>query len=514
LVFDIEKMQVVRHTSVLSDMSIRPFLRKSLAGFVEYTLTRTSEVFVQKGRFFDSAGDLEEIAKYQISTQYFLPSAMPKNSEDDELEEALLRSNPAACFLELTEYCVYFSPDETNRIRLIGRKNMYVSDISQINRKDSFDQIFIIPYFDKKGTLKGSQLVLREDDQVILMVDQEINNLYQQQSATIQYGYQKFLTAEDSHEEYILVVSSQLRQKVYMNDHFENSESFWIHQKVQKKLMSQQLAKFEYFVLNDDFDALMREEFFQSQEVLEGKSINDLCLTFPREIAIGLKQEYEQYSNIRGSLAEELSNADTGIMEMYEKIQVCEKNLLIQLDFNFCSTLRIAAELNANQSVKILLHKIFEMNDISYQTMMMMELPRMLQLPCIDRLYDFLERDYHETLEIEEDNKRSLASAEKQFKAKFLNFEDFLNHPNLPPFMADKVNYHIKERFADYHNSEKETIDEVVEKNPYMTWSIGGLGEKGAMTKDKTAKQEKNIEVEHSQMDFTKMIIGEKVRHI
>lgn len=29
-----------------------------------------------------------------------------------------------------------------------------------------------------------------------------------------------------------------------------------------------QLAKFEYFVLNDDFEALMREEFYQAQEVL------------------------------------------------------------------------------------------------------------------------------------------------------------------------------------------------------------------------------------------------------
>lgn len=74
---------------------------------------------------------------------------------------------------------------------------------------------------------------------------------------------------------------------------FDNSESYWIHHKVIKKLLSMQLAKFEYFVLNDDFEALMREEFYQAQEVLQGKSINDLCLGFPREIAIGLKQPYE-----------------------------------------------------------------------------------------------------------------------------------------------------------------------------------------------------------------------------
>jgi hypothetical protein len=53
--------------------------------------------------------------------------------------------------------------------------------------------------------------------------------------------------------------------------------------------MSQQLAKFEYFVLNDDFDALMREEFYQPQEVLQGKTLCDLCLNCPKEIANALK---------------------------------------------------------------------------------------------------------------------------------------------------------------------------------------------------------------------------------
>ena len=147
-----------------------------------------------------------------------------------------------------------------------------------------------------------------------------------------------------------------------MDKFFDNSESYWIHHKVIKKLLSMQLAKFEYFVLNDDFEALMREEFYQTQEVLQGKSINDLCLSFPREVAIGLKQSVDQYSNIRGSLIEEVSNGEEAIVDVYEQMELCEKNLLIQLDYNFCSSLRIAAELNSNQAVKQLLVKIFELN--------------------------------------------------------------------------------------------------------------------------------------------------------
>lgn len=98
----------------------------------------------------------------------------------------------------------------------------------------------------------------------ILIKDQELNNIYHQESDLIQFGHQKFLTDRDSHEEYILLISCQFKQDVYMKSNFENSEAYYTLSKVQRKLMSMQLAKFEYFVLNDDFDALMREEFYQA----------------------------------------------------------------------------------------------------------------------------------------------------------------------------------------------------------------------------------------------------------
>lgn len=231
---------------------------------------------------------------------------------------------------------------------LMSRKQLLISEIMQMRRKETFTNLFLIPYFDKQGKIKGSQFVLKEDEQVVSLLDQEINTLYHHSSEMLQYGHQKFLTAEDSHEEYILVVSCQFKQKVYLNNFFENSEAYYILHKIQKKLLSMQLAKFEYFVLNDDFDQLMREEFYQAQEVLQGKSIHDLCLTFPKEVSHGLKQSQNVYSSISGSLAEEISVAEESVMGIYKKLDLCEENLLIQIDFNFCSTLRIAAELNAN----------------------------------------------------------------------------------------------------------------------------------------------------------------------
>lgn len=102
----------------------------------------------------------------------------------------------------------------------------------------------------------------------------------------------------------------------------------------------------------------------------------------------------------------------------------------------------------------------------------MLELPVQLKMPIIDRLFDFLHRDYAETQEIEKQNQESLASGEKQMRSDFLNFEDFMNHPFLPPFLATKTSYHAKVDFKDFHNYEQEIIQEVVDQNPYMTWNV------------------------------------------
>ena len=65
-----------------------------------------------------------------------------------------------------------------------------------------------------------------------------------------------------------------------------------------------------------------------------------------------------------------------------------------------------------------------------------------------------------------------MLKGDKQLKSEFLNFEDFLNHPHLPPFLATKVNYLAKDNFRDFHNYEEEIIMEIVRKYPYMTWNV------------------------------------------
>lgn len=81
----------------------------------------------------------------------------------------------------------------------------------------------------------------------------------------------------------------------------------------------------------------------------------------------------------------------------------------------------------------------------------------------------------------------------------------------MPPFARDECSYHVKERYRDYHDREHEVIEEVVAKNPYMTWGVASFddGRDGGKF-----DYERNIEVEHSCIDFTSVIIGEKVRGI
>lgn len=84
------------------------------------------------------------------------------------------------------------------------------------------------------------------------------------------------------------------------------------------------------------------------------------------------------------------------------ELNLAEENLLIQVDFNFCTSLKIGMKLNSNQSVKVLLEKIWELNDSKYQELLMLDLPVYLSQPKIERFYDFLERDADEQAVIEQ----------------------------------------------------------------------------------------------------------------
>jgi hypothetical protein len=114
--------------------------------------------------------------------------------------------------------------------------------------------------------------------------------------------------------------------------------------------------------------------------------------------------------------------------------------------------------LNANQTVKLLIEKIFDINDRVYQELLMIDLPTFLQYPRIERLYPFLERDYEEASQIIKLQKAVLGSGKKELRDTFCNFEDVLNHPELPEFYSEKITYNLVERYNDYENRDDEIV--------------------------------------------------------
>lgn len=133
----------------------------------------------------------------------------------------------------------------------------------------------------------------------------------------------------------------------------------------------------------------------------------------------------------------------------------------------------------------------------------MLDLPVYLTHARIERFYDFLERDADEQAQIEVKLRESQADGEKEFKPEFCNFEDFLNHPDLPPFADTAVTYEVIEKFRDFHNRPGEVVQKVLARE--------GRHEKQEYVSETRAK---NIEVEHSAIDFSTVIVGEKVRSV
>ena len=115
-------------------------------------------------------------------------------------------------------------------------------------------------------------------------------------------------------------------------------------------------------------------------------------------------------------------------------------------------------ELSNNQTVKILLMKVFEINSYVYKEMIMLDLPVMLKQPIIKRLYDFFERDEEEHQAIHESHSRAASQDVHRDYQQFCNLEDFIIHEELPQYSDKDKEYMHKYYFEDYHNRIEESI--------------------------------------------------------
>jgi hypothetical protein len=96
---------------------------------------------------------------------------------------------------------------------------------------------------------------------------------------------------------------------------------------------------FEYLLLNT-FSSLIEKDFFASQEILNGKSICDICLSSPKILKDGL-QYFKELSENRyreKSLASQIVSQDLIRETYFKESGIWPRERIITLDYNLNST--------------------------------------------------------------------------------------------------------------------------------------------------------------------------------
>jgi hypothetical protein len=64
----------------------------------------------------------------------------------------------------MNDFLVVYSTFGQNSVNLVGRKNLFLSQVAQINREKSFYDVFFTPYFTNSGSIKGVRLILLKEN--------------------------------------------------------------------------------------------------------------------------------------------------------------------------------------------------------------------------------------------------------------------------------------------------------------------------------------------------------------
>ena len=144
--------------------------------------------------------------------------------------------------------------------------------------------------------------------------------------------------------------------------------------------MIMKMPDFEY-ILTNSFEKLKKEEFFQPQEVLYGKSICDICVSDPESVSKALKATSSQESvDFTRTILYKLVVGDPLRKKAFTEINQYPENLKINFDFNMESTITRAMHFKSYKSIKLLLEYIFEEdNSNDYYNIIMMHFSEILR---------------------------------------------------------------------------------------------------------------------------------------
>jgi hypothetical protein len=107
-------------------------------------------------------------------------------------------------------------------------------------------------------------------------------------------------------------------------------------------------------------------------------SICDICLSDPGAVKRAVAQEHEEIQEIKDSIIAKLSNRDQVRRQIFEQAGLVSQNLIVQQDFNFKTTIERGIYQGSIKSVKTLLRKVFTINVLDYNNIIMIDLPIIL----------------------------------------------------------------------------------------------------------------------------------------
>ena len=110
------------------------------------------------------------------------------------------------------------------------------------------------------------------------------------------------------------------------------------------------------YLLMNTFDSLKEKDFFVLQEVLNGRSICDICLSDTKTIKEALRIYEPDSIRIENTIIHEFSEEDRMRLEAMKDIGFYPKNLIINHDFNFIGTIFRGIEIKPKKSVRLLIH--------------------------------------------------------------------------------------------------------------------------------------------------------------
>lgn len=115
------------------------------------------------------------------------------------------------------------------------------------------------------------------------------------------------------------------------------------------------------YVFLNSYEDLLSQNFFQSQELLEGKSLCDIAINDYQIVCDNCALALQKKSKVEtNTLLNKICENDSYRKKMFQQIEFVDKVFLLNFDFDFKGTINRAIDCGAEQSIKVIFQTIFE----------------------------------------------------------------------------------------------------------------------------------------------------------